>query len=127
MDASDYNAAGARALERAQKASGVRSAEAFAKLLAARTGGQPSTSTYHRWLRGDAPIPFWVVLAAAEQVDQSLDTLAASADLPPSILNRLAQIEAVVADLSSQLAEVRVRLGLPTADISSASSRHRPS
>ncbi len=54
MHVDDYNQLAIRALERAQKTRGVRSAEAFARLLAERTGGYPSSSTYHRWLRGES-------------------------------------------------------------------------
>jgi hypothetical protein len=108
-----YNQLGVRALQRAQNARGVRSAEGFAKLLAERTGGSPSSSTYHRWLRGEAPIPLWIVLAAAEESQQSLDALLADAELPPGVLDRLDRIEDVLGVLQAQMIEVRERVGLP--------------
>jgi hypothetical protein len=108
-----YNRLGIRALERAQKVRGVRSAERFARLLADRTGGSPSSSTYHRWLRGEAPIPLWIVLAAAEEAQQSLDALFTDAELPPGVLDRLEQIDDLLGVLQAQMIEVRERLGLP--------------
>lgn len=109
----DYNRMGRIALERAQKARGVRSAEAFAKLLAARTGGYPSSSTYHRWLRGESPIPLWIVLVAAEEAEQSLDSLLAEGQLPESVGERLGQLEELIGVLQAQMIEVRERLDLP--------------
>jgi hypothetical protein len=108
-----YNRLGVRALQRAQTARGVRSAERFARLLADRTDGPPSSSTYHRWLRGEAPIPLWIVLAAAEESQQSLDALLSDAELPPGVLDRLDRIEDVLGVLQAQMIEVRERVGLP--------------
>jgi hypothetical protein len=113
VDVDAYNQRGIRALEQARKARGVRSAESFARLLADRTGGSPSSSTYHRWLRGEAPIPLWIVLAAAEESQQSLDTLLADAELPVGVLSRLDHIEDLLGVLQAQMIEVRERVGLP--------------
>lgn len=109
----DYNRMGRLALERAQKARGIRSAEAYAKLLADRTGGSPSSSTYHRWLRGETPIPLWVILVAAEESQQSLDSLLAEADLPQPLTARLDQLGDQIGVLQAQMIEVRERLDLP--------------
>jgi hypothetical protein len=106
----DYNQLAIRALERAQKTRGVRSAEAFARLLAERTGGYPSSSTYHRWLRGESPIPVWVVLVAAEEADATVDTLLAEAALPRSALDRLDQVEQQLAGLRAEIARLQEQL-----------------
>jgi hypothetical protein len=106
----EYNEAAIRALERAQKARGVRSAEAFVKLLAARTGGYPSSSTYHRWLRGETPIPAWVVLVAAEEAQQSLDGLLADVILPRPVHDRLDAVNASIGDLQTQIADLHERM-----------------
>jgi hypothetical protein len=101
----DYNAVALQALQRAQDARGVRSAEAFAKLLAARTGGAPSSSTYHRWLRGETPIPAWVLLAAAEEAAESLDTLVSSTALQTEVQHRLAELDDQVTNLRETIGE----------------------
>ncbi len=107
MQVDDYNQLAIRALERAQKTRGVRSAEAFARLLAERTGGYPSSSTYHRWLRGESPIPVWVVLVAAEEADATVDTLLAEAALPRSALDRLDQVEQQLASLRAAITRLQ--------------------
>ena len=107
----DYNQLAIRALERAQKTRGARSAEAFSKLLAERTGGYPSSSTYHRWLRGESPIPLWVVLVAAEETENTLDALLAEAALPRPALDRLSQVEEQLAALHAEIEQLRERLG----------------
>lgn len=107
MTVDEYNRLAIRALERAQKTRGVRSAEAFARLLAQRTGGYPSSSTYHRWLRGESPIPVWVVLVAAEEADATVDTLLAEAALPRSALDRLDQVEQQLASLRAAITRLQ--------------------
>ena len=101
----DYNVMALEALQRAQDVRGVRSAEAFAKLLAARTGGSPSSSTYHRWLRGESPIPAWVLLAAADEASESLDTLVTSAEPRAAATQRLVEVEDEIGGLRDALGE----------------------
>ena len=107
MQVDDYNQLAIRALERAQKAGGVKSAEAFARSLAQRTGGYPSSSTYHRWLRGESPIPVWAVLVAADEADTTVDALLAEAALPTSALDRLHQVEQQLASMHAEIARLQ--------------------
>jgi hypothetical protein len=106
----DYNQLAIHALERAQKAGGVKSAEAFARLLAERTGGYPSSSTYHRWLRGESPIPVWAVLVAAEEADTTVDALLAEAAMPTSALDRLHEVEQQLASMHAEIARLQQQL-----------------
>jgi hypothetical protein len=108
----EYNRRGIDALERAQKARGIRSAEAFARLLALRTGGSPDGSTYRRWLRGDGVVPVWALVAAAEEADSSFDALLGSTDVTPSHQD-VQQLRQLVGLLQAQMIEVRERLGMP--------------
>jgi hypothetical protein len=71
----DYNRRVIRAMEQAQAHAGIRSAAAFARRLATRTGGSPDASTYQRWLRGDSLAPAWALVAAAEEAGEGLDGL----------------------------------------------------
>jgi hypothetical protein len=105
----DYNQLAIRALERAQKAGGVKSAEAFARSLAQRTGGYPSSSTYHRWLRGESPIPVWAVLVAAEETDTSVDALLDGA-MPTSALDRLHQVEQQIVAIHAEIARLQQQI-----------------
>jgi hypothetical protein len=63
----EFNRRAVRALERAQQATGIRSAEAFAGRLSDRAGGSPDGSTYRRWIRGESAIPAWALIAAADE------------------------------------------------------------
>lgn len=107
----DYNAMALQALQRAQDARGVRSAEAFAKMLSARTGGSPSSSTYHRWLRGESPIPAWVLVAAAEEAGESLDTLVTSAEPRSAVADRLGEVEREIGGLRDAITEAAAEIG----------------
>jgi hypothetical protein len=114
MTVNDYNRRGIRALELAQKACGIRSAEAFAKLLAERTGGSsPDGSTYRRWLRGDGVIPAWAIIAAAEEAHESFDSLLGADNLPSSSVQELEHVKTLLGVLQAQMIEVREQLHLP--------------
>jgi hypothetical protein len=110
MGVDDYNSMALQALQRAQDARGVRSAEAFAKLLAARTGGSPSSSTYHRWLRGESPIPAWVLLAAADEAGESLDALVTSGELRVAAGRRLVEVEDEIGTLRNAIGEAAAEI-----------------
>lgn len=113
MNSDDYNRQGIQALKRAQAALGIRNTDEFAKTLAERTGGSPSGSTYRRWLRGDAVIPMWAVLAAADAAHARLeDLLAASPDYPAD--RKVTELERTVNFLQTQVTELRERVGLPS-------------
>ena len=75
MAIEDFNQRALRGLERAQQASGARSAEAFAGRLAVRVGGSPDGSTYRRWIRAENVIPAWALIAAADECELSPDAL----------------------------------------------------
>ena len=104
MSVDDYNQRVIGALEQAQARAGARSAAAFARRLAQRTGGSPDTSTYQRWLRGDSLAPAWALVAAAEEAGEGLDGLLGLADD-----DRVRQLE-------ERLSHVEAALLAPTAD-----------
>lgn len=112
MAVEDYNKRVIGAMERAQLGLGLRSAAAFARRLASRSGGPPDTSTYQRWLRGDSIIPAWALLAAAEEAEQSVDALLGAGDLDAG---RLSRLEATIGSLAAQMKEVRQQMGLTPA------------
>jgi len=107
--AEDYNKRVIQALEQAQAALGIRSAAAFARRLATRSGGPPDISTYQRWLRGESLIPAWALVAAAEEVNQGVDVLLG---ISQSDTNRLSTFQTVISTLQAQMNEVREQLGL---------------
>lgn len=109
MAVEDYNKRVIAAMERAQLGLGVRSAAAFARRLAARSGGPPDTSTYQRWLRGDSIIPAWALVAVAEEAEQSVDALLGAGDVDAG---RVARLEATIGTLAAQMKEVRQQMGL---------------
>jgi hypothetical protein len=91
-------------MEQAQARAGIRSAAAFARRLATRTGGSPDASTYQRWLRGDSLAPAWALVAAAEEAGEGIDGLL---DLAGD--DRLRQLE-------ERLSHVEATLRAPTGD-----------
>ena len=93
MKPEDYNRRAIRALERAQKARGVRSGQAFARLLAERAGGSPSGTTYHRWLNGEATVPAWVLDVAAEVAQVDLGILLADDERASDLTERVHDLE----------------------------------
>jgi hypothetical protein len=83
MTPEEFNRHAIRALERAQRARGVKSNQAFARLLADRAGGTPSGSAYHRWLSGESIVPAWVLEVAAEVAAMDLAALFADDEPAP--------------------------------------------
>ena len=95
----DYNRRVIRAMEQAQARAEVRSAAAFARRLATRTGGSPDASTYQRWLRGDSLAPAWALVAAAEEAGEGLDGLlglTGDSDRIRELEERLSHVEATL-------------------------------
>jgi hypothetical protein len=119
----DYNRQVIRALEQAQTRAGVRSAAAFARRLATRTGGSPDASTYQRWLRGDSIAPAWALVAAAEEADEGLDGLLglAGVDRIRQLEERLAHVEATLRASTGD----QPRTGDWLQDLEDQSSAHR--
>lgn len=114
MSIEDYNRQVVEALEKAQRAAGVKSGAAFARLLARHTGGSPDTSTYNRWLRGEAAVPAWALLLASRESNLGLDALVADDDGRLTTLDGWrAQIVEAIGRLEAELIEVRQHLGLP--------------
>jgi hypothetical protein len=119
----DYNRQVIRALEQAQARAGVRSAAAFARRLATRTGGSPDASTYQRWLRGDSLAPAWALVAAAEEAGEDLDELLGldGGDRIRQLEERVSHVEAT---LRAPTDEQR-RAGDWLNDLEDQSSAHR--
>lgn len=113
MSIEDYNRQVVEALEKAQRAAGVKSGAAFARLLARHTGGSPDTSTYNRWLRGEAAVPAWALLLASRESSLSLDALVADDGRLTTLDGWRAQIVEAIGRLEAELIEVRQHLGLP--------------
>jgi hypothetical protein len=110
----DYNRRAVTALRHAQRASGARSANAFARLMAERAHGSPSASTYRRWIAGEAIVPAWALQVAAEVASLSLQQLLTdetSGEAPSH--DWRARIEDALGRLESEMIEVRQRVGLP--------------
>jgi hypothetical protein len=111
-----YNQRAIDALQRAQALSGVRSAVAFARLLAERAGGSPSASAYRRWITGEAVVPAWALGVAAEVVGLTVEELVSreSAAATPDEWRR--DVDDSLGRLEAEMIEVRQRLGLPWSD-----------
>jgi hypothetical protein len=110
----DYNRRAITALRHAQHASGARSANAFARLMAERAAGSPSASTYRRWITGEAIVPAWALQLAADVAGLSLSQLLAdepSGETPGD--DWRARVEEAIGHLESEMIEVRQRVGLP--------------
>jgi hypothetical protein len=110
----DYNRRAIAALRQAQRASGARSATAFARLMADQASGSPSASTYRRWITGEAVVPAWALQLAAEVAGLTLQQLVAdpgSSDASPD--DWRSRVEAAIGRLESEMIEVRQRVGLP--------------
>ncbi len=107
-----YNRRVAQAMERAQRAFGVRSDEAFSRALADRVGGSPAGSTYRRWLQEQQVVPGWALVAAAELTGLSLDALVGQGDdtqhSEPAVLGRLDELQRQVEALQRQVADLQV-------------------
>jgi hypothetical protein len=109
----DYNRRVAEAMDRAQRALGIRSAEAFARALAERVGGAPAGSTYRRWLQAQQAVPGWALLAASEISGLSLDTLVGEADLSKgqgtaTLADQVGELQRQVETLRRQVADLQV-------------------
>jgi hypothetical protein len=110
----DYNRRAIDALRHAQQASGARSANAFARLMAERAHGSPSSSTYRRWITGEAIVPAWALQVAADVAGLSVHALLephSEADAAPD--DWRAHVENAIGRLESEMIEVRQRVGLP--------------
>lgn len=114
MPVEDYNRRGIEALERAQKAAGIRSAQEFARRLASRTGGPPDGSTYRRWLHGDGAVPAWALIAAAEEAQESLSILLNDESSSTATASELRQLRRTIGRLNAEMIEVRQAIGLPS-------------
>jgi hypothetical protein len=110
----DYNRRAIAALRHAQHLAGARSANAFARLLSERGHGSPSSSTYRRWIAGEAVVPAWALQVAADVADTTVQTLLdgdSGAGLAAD--DWRARIEDAIGRLESEMIEVRERVGLP--------------
>jgi hypothetical protein len=110
----DYNRRAIAALRYAQQASGARSSNAFARLMAERGNGSPSASTYRRWIAGEAIVPAWALQVAGEVAGVSPDQLFVDqpgAEAMPD--DWRSRVEAAIGRLESEMIEVRQRVGLP--------------
>jgi hypothetical protein len=107
----DYNRRAVKALERAQTLSGARSANRFAGLLAERASGSPSTSTYRRWILGEAVVPAWALEVAAEVAGTTVQGLLE--DEPVGLDDWRTQIEESIGRLEGEIIELREHLDLP--------------
>ncbi len=110
----DYNRRAAAALERAQRAAGVRSAEAFAKAIADHVGGAPAGSTYRRWVQEQQAVPGWALIAVGELTGASLDELVSERQVAgirraPEIESQVEDLRQLVADLQRQVADLQVK------------------
>lgn len=110
MSVNDYNRQAIRALERAQTATGIRSAAAFARRLADRTGGPPNASTFQRWIRGESAIPAWALIAAAEEAQVSLEGLFSGEAVDQ---DRLGHLEETIKALQAQVANLGATAATP--------------
>lgn len=110
----DYNRRAIAALRHAQQASGARSANAFARLMAERANGSPSASTYRRWIAGEAIVPAWALQVAAAIADVSVHALLEGHGAEESLPNGWrTRVEDAIGRLESEMIEVRQRVGLP--------------
>src|SRR3954464_14842810 len=93
---------------------GSRSANAFARLLAERGNGSPSSSTYRRWIAGEAVVPAWALQVAADVAGTTVQTLLdGEARSEPASDDWRAYVEDAIGRLESEMIEVRQRVGLP--------------
>jgi hypothetical protein len=109
----DYNRRVAEAMDRAQRALGIRSAEAFARALAQRVGGAPAASTYRRWLQAQQAVPGWALLAASEMAGVGLDTLVGDADVTRGqgttvLADQVGELQRQVETLRRQVSDLQV-------------------
>lgn len=117
MPVEDFNRRAVQGLERAQQASGLRSAEAFAGRLAQRAGGSPDGSTYRRWIRGESVIPAWALIAAADECELSPnDLLGWNGTTDASVeavafAGRLGQLEREILELRREFSRAMDHLG----------------
>lgn len=111
-----YNKRAIQALQRAQALSGARSAVAFARLLADRTGGSPSASAYRRWISGEAVVPAWALGVAADVIGITVEELVGADPAGSGSDSWRQQVEDAVGRLESEMIEVREKLGLPWRD-----------
>jgi hypothetical protein len=110
----EYNRRAIGALRHAQELAGVRSANAFARLMAERGHGSPSQSTYRRWIGGEAVVPAWALQVAADVAETTVQALLDHESQPESIPDdRLTRIEDAIGRLEGEMIEVRQHVGLP--------------
>jgi hypothetical protein len=110
----EYNRRAIGALRHAQELAGVRSANAFARLLAERGHGSPSQSTYRRWIAGEAVVPAWALQVAADVAETTVQVLLDQDTQPEPIPDdRLTRIEDAIGRLEGEMIEVRQHVGLP--------------
>jgi hypothetical protein len=108
----EYNRRVAHAMERAQRALGLRSAEAFARALSDRVGGAPAGSTYRRWLQEQQVVPGWALVAAGELTGMGLDALmgnvTVSAGSQSELAAQVGELRREVEALQRQVADLQV-------------------
>jgi hypothetical protein len=128
MAVEEYNRRAVAALRRAQQMSHAPSANAFARMIAARADGSPSGTSYRRWVTGEAVVPAWALEAAAEVAGVSLPGLlsddgqldeGASPEWRTEMEDRIGRLQA-------EIIELRERVGLPEARDSNAEERRGP-
>jgi len=116
MAIEQYNRRAIAVLERAQRLSEARSASAFARAIAALAGGSPSSTSYRRWITGEALVPAWALEAAAEVAGTTLAALVAhETEASPAAADWRAQMEDTIGRLQAEIIELRERLDLPGA------------
>lgn len=116
MAVDPYNQRAISALQRAQTLSGARSAVAFARLLADRTGGSPSASAYRRWISAEAVVPAWALGAAADVVGVTVEELVGGEPSAPAPDEWRRGVEDALGRLEGEMIEVRQKLGLSWRD-----------
>src|SRR3954468_8271142 len=75
MTTDEYNRRAIAALSHAQHLAGARSGNAFARLLAERGHGSPSSSKYRRWIAGEPIVPAGAIQVATEVAGTTVQAL----------------------------------------------------